>query len=257
MGTVGRRDKFPLGGGRARNPETGRAEWGRAEGQPACASLGWPTQGTTPCLPSCFLPSLPGASKPSGTRRAGGVEGLREGPVGAGLPPPPDTLYPFDHACASPQRAPGCGLGGLLTSSPAGSERKPIPAGHPPVFTPREETSPEARKGHRLPAEIHGAPAAGASGPDQAASGGRSHWAGGQETLGTWPLCGTVPRKYACDPGRGGTEEGCKGKAGGAPKAVSWTQWPGWALEEEPPQWKVLQAQRCGWEAQWEGGRSG
>lgn len=77
--------------------------------------------------------------------------------------------------------------------------------------------------------------------------------------LVTWLFCGTVPRKNACDPGRGGTRRGANRRQG-PPKEVSWTQWPDWALEEEfsppqAPQRKLLQAQRCRREAQWEGGR--
>lgn len=80
------------------------------------------------------------------------------------------------------QSRPVLSLGADVCSS--GSEGHPAPADPSPVLPPREEAAPAAAEGHRLRAEVRGPPAARASGPDPAASGGRSHPAWG---LGSWP----------------------------------------------------------------------
>lgn len=158
-----------------------------------------------------------------------------------------------------PHTAPGCRLcahqracphvclrAGLMFPPLPGSEGNPTPAEQSPVVAPREDTAAAAaRPGHPLRAEVPGPPAAGASGPDPAASGGRSHlgWRlrHGQESLVTWLLCGNMqdPYKNTHGPGWKGTLEGTGGGRTGRPPALGPSRSPSKVALAEP--WRTSQ----------------
>lgn len=165
------------------------------------------------------------------------------------VPAPGCPLHPV-HQCICLPWVPLCWAGVRLMFPPLpGSEGNPMPAEQSPVVTSREDTAPAAHPGHPLHAEVPGPPAAGASGPAPAASGGRSHlgWRlrRGQKSLVTWLLCGNVqvPCKNAHDPNGKGLWRGTDGGwVGGhqlwGPSRSPGRGNPGRALEEKPnPQW--------------------
>lgn len=155
-------------------------------------------QGTTPYLPSRLLPSLL-LAKPKGGQHAEQDEertwsGSGKAPLEPGCPP--DSPFPAHHS--NPVGLSLRMAGVLLTSPLAGSENNPMPAERPPLLARGEEAASAAPEGHPVPADSCGTAAAGAQGPDRAASGGCTPQAGDLSPA-TRLLCGTVqePRQYA------------------------------------------------------------
>lgn len=99
--------------------------------------------------------------------------------------------------CVCPLRVPLCWAGVQLMLPPLpGSEGNPVPAAQSPAVGRTEDAAPAVHPGHPLRTEVSGPPAAGASGLDPAASGGRTHLGQrlrrGRERPVTWLFSGNV-----------------------------------------------------------------